>query len=232
MRLIIYAFSTISCASIVPEPTDGTPLPPAASVDLVLVVDNLVGSDAFVQDLADAIPDLAERLDQERTDYRIGLLLSHDKEDPSWDSFIPGPPSLYWIDRTSGDLDAILTPHLVVGRSRAATLIREQVFSAVDGPRNQSFRRSDAPLHVVVVSPRDDRSEDRPVSHQDFAAWISSQPEGSAFHAIVGVPPDCPGAAIAERHMWVQERTGGVLTSICEPDFDAVWEAVVPPASD
>ena len=102
---------------------------------------------------------------------------------------------------------------------------------------NRSFRRSDAALHVIVLSDSDDDSAsvlgaDPVGAFEEFLAEEAAITGMDArLSAVVGdVPSGCtwdggtalPGAAYAE----VALATGGVVASVCEADLSPVVEAI------
>lgn len=226
----------VGCGSTPTAVVDATPLPARPPVDIVLALDSVPGTDAYQADLSNGITTLGKALPQAESDYRIGMLTNRDTDSVKFSAFLHDQSGQPFIDRASGDASAALRDATPIGSSRSPAAFREQLYFAVtdEAGVNGGFRRTAAPLHIVVWSPRDDTSTDGVISREAFVSWLGKQHPEVGYHAIVGIPPDCPGAVVGQQHLWVQEQTGGVATSICEPDFGEVWAAVIPeaPATD
>ncbi|MCP4807465.1 MAG: hypothetical protein GY884_19140, partial [Proteobacteria bacterium] len=100
---------------------------------------------------------------------------------------------------------------------------------------NRGFRRSDAGLHVIVLSDDDDASDEVLGSDPVEAALDVLDGEAvldgalAQFSAVIGnVPDGCRGdggeAFPGTRYAEVAASTGGVVASICEPDLGDVVE--------
>lgn len=102
---------------------------------------------------------------------------------------------------------------------------------------NRGFRRSDAALHIVVVSDGDDASEITLGGRPDeaFTLFLSDEAQRTgqpaALSAVVGDTPDgCAGewgsAQAGTRYVAVAQATDGVVQSICDPDFSEITTAL------
>ncbi len=96
-------------------------------------------------------------------------------------------------------------------------------------PNWEHLIRSNSVKHVVVVS--DDNSI---VAADDFHTWMHSQ--GSSyrdyrFHGVVALWMCAEAAAVGQVYIDLAERTGGVVSDLCEqnfqPVFDQLSEAVI-----
>jgi hypothetical protein len=105
------------------------------------------------------------------------------------------------------------------------------------GGLNRGLRRSDAALHIVVVSDGDDMSgsvlggspADAFELFLEEEAARTGQP--AVLSAVVGdVPDGCAGfggsALPGTRYAQVATATGGIIQSICEPDFSPLTAAL------
>ena len=90
----------------------------------------------------------------------------------------------------------------------------------------QSFLRPAAKLHIVEVS--DDETWRSP---RWFRGEIASMappgfPEDFKFHSIVQTPGDRCGDADGDRYINLSTATGGAVASICESNWDPIFEAI------
>jgi len=102
---------------------------------------------------------------------------------------------------------------------------------------NRGLRREDAALHVIVVSDGDDLSESilggNPADA--FSLFLEDEEartgQPAVFSAVVGdVPDGCAGAGGSalpgERYVQAAQNSGGIVQSICEPDFSNLTAAL------
>ena len=211
---------------------------PHQKVDLLFVVDD-TGSMAEEQAaLAESFAAFVGAIDELGLAYHIGVVTTASEGDEA--GVLQGDPWI--ITAASEDPVGDLAQAVEVGTDGVDEAGLGAMVLALSTPLvdddNRGFRRSDAALHVVVLSDDDDASED--VLGADAAAsataFLEEQAEGTGFDAqlsaVIGdVPGGCrgpggeafPGTAYAE----VAENTGGTVGSICEADLDAVLEAIV-----
>ncbi|MCA9571474.1 MAG: hypothetical protein KC656_26735, partial [Myxococcales bacterium] len=140
-------------------------------------------------------------------------------------------------DREAAFADAVAVGTLGGGPEAGLGAAAEALSLAVGGGPNAGFRREDALLHVLFVSDVDDQSD----------AWLGTEPVSSFLEVLTAesartgrparssglvgpTPAGCestsgtarPGARYEE----VVAASGGVLVSICEPDFSPVVGAL------
>ena len=102
---------------------------------------------------------------------------------------------------------------------------------------NSGLRRSDAALHIVIVSDSDDASDRLLGGRPDeaFALFLASEEsrtgQPATLSAVVGdAPGGCAGqsgvAREGARYIAVADASGGTVQSICEPSFTSVISAI------
>ncbi len=108
---------------------------------------------------------------------------------------------------------------------------RQAVYTAVavqDADYNSGFLREDSALHVVVISDENDHSIAPP--KDEFIAWFSGLREGDnthrSFSAVTVLEPCDDSYEVGQDYIDVTAAVGGVLRSICEPDWAPVLDAM------
>lgn len=92
---------------------------------------------------------------------------------------------------------------------------------------NVGFVRSDAALHVVLVSDEDDFSTE--ITPDDFKSeLVAMQTAGKTvqFHSIVGFEGDSCSYDPGTAYMDVSAVVGGQIYSICAPNWDTMLESI------
>lgn len=89
-------------------------------------------------------------------------------------------------------------------------------------PEWSSVLRPDAPLHIVVVS--DDNANMQADEFEERLAAADPRYEDVYVHAIVSMEDCFAAAAIGSTYIELVDRTGGVLSDLCEQDFQPVFD--------
>lgn len=209
---------------------------PAPKVDVLWVVDNTQSMTLEHASLEEAFASFIGELDSAELAYQIGVVTTDMESD---EGILRGNP---WIITPSlEDREGAFSRAIDVGgasTSKEAGLAA--MVSALSSPlrdvENRGFRRTDAGLHVIVVSDSNDHSDDWLGSNAVQVANQLLQDEEDAslvpalFSAVVGDSPNgCSGpsgnATPGPRYVELASRRGGAFASICESDFDEVLEA-------
>jgi hypothetical protein len=207
------------------------------AVDLLLVIDDTASMEQEQAALASSIGDLADALDQVDLAWQIGVTTT--TLWPGEAGWLVGTP--YVLTPSVPDVHALLEERAQPGvdgsapeAGLAATLLALEL--AAPGFPNAGFLRSDATLHVVVLSDADDGSTDAlgddPVGVFLDAFTAYDRPAGPASVSVVvgDVPSGCVGATgnaqAGTHYAEVAAATGGVVSSICGADFGPIVDAV------
>ena len=226
---------TVEDPVVVEESFLQAPLP---RVDILWVIDDTASMAEEQAALTSAFDSFADALEALGLSWQVGVIST----DVSGDD----------AGRLRGD-PWILTPDL----DDVATALQDAADVGTDGARpeaglgaaylaltdplrsgdNRAFRRSDASLHVIVVSDADDGSEgvlgDDPTG--TFRALLHAERaatgQAAVFSAVVGdTPTGCTwegGSALpGDTYSDLADETGGVVASICDADLSTVTEAV------
>jgi hypothetical protein len=207
---------------------------PAPAVDMLWVVDDTASMAHEQAALAEGFRAFAEALVEAGIAYQLGVITTDVLGDDA--GVLQGVPWI--ITPEQDDPAAAFSQAVQVGTDGAGPEAGlAAVLLALDeehlaGP-NRGFRRSEALLHVVVVSDSDDRSDevldDDPVAAvlEEFAAQGAAADLPVLFSAVAGdLPMGCTGVAgrapAAEVYHQVVDATGGVFASICALDMAPV----------
>jgi hypothetical protein len=202
------------------------------SVDLLLIVDGLLARGPQAEQLADAIGVLTEQLRQRGIYYQVGVTTAEDvgaggRLLPSDGTAVvvgelstPSPDAvLAGLIRSIAPTGAPLEP-LAVAR-RALTM-------PLAAGHNTGFQRRTADLAVLVVASDDDTSAG---SVALYADTLLSRPWGDARATLSAIAAGalCSSgldvARAAPRLAEAVERTGGLLASSCDQDWDVPLRA-------
>lgn len=116
---------------------------------------------------------------------------------------------------------------------------RQAVFTALEiqgEDHNAGFLRPEGSLHVIVASDEDDHSPTPELG--EFIDWFATfRPANRrSFSAVTVLTPCSDATEVGQDYIDVSTAVGGVLRSICEPDWvpvlDAVGSAAASPASE
>ncbi len=227
---------TLSGRTIAPGPRVETfTAPAAATVDLLMVIDNsrsMQGEEDRLQAGASA---LAGRL--EGTSFHFAVLPGPESvRSPGWPYACSPHP--YQLDPSYGDaarrLDA-LTCALRVGYSNESppapiTQAIAGLSRAIDPESDPNplphFLRKEADLALIFVSDEEDQSTASNLAFRDYLYSVkgSYRPDRITVHAIAGDPdaPVClddPWLTPSERYPLLTRETGGTFQDVCTPDY-------------
>jgi hypothetical protein len=218
--------------------TDSFIQSPLPKLDVLWVIDDTPSMDDEQAALAEALSVFAEGLDEAGLAWQVGVVRTDISGEDA--GVLQGLP---WVITPALDDPALALAEAAAvgltgqppeaGLAAAWLALTEPLRSSL----NRGLRRSDAALHVVVVSDGDDASELVLGGSPDEAFTLfleeetirTSQP--AVLSALVGDAPDgCAGpggsAQPGSRYIAVAEATGGVVLSICEPDFSPLVSAL------
>jgi hypothetical protein len=202
------------------------------SVDLLLVIDGLLARGPQVEQLADAIGVLVEQLRQRGIYYQVGVTTAQDlgaggRLFPSNGAAVvvgelstPSPGEvLAGLIRSIAPNGAPVEP-LAVAR-RALTM-------PLAAGHNTGFQRRTADLAVLVVASDDDASAGSVALYADTLLsrpWVDARATLSAIAAGSLCSSGLDVTRAAPRLAQAVERTGGLLASSCDQDWDVLLRA-------
>ncbi len=201
------------------------------TVDVLWVVDNSASMQAEQQALADNFGHFYEYLDDTGADFHIGVISTDIYSDQHRGQLLGSTPI---ISRATPNADAVFAQSVMVGTDGKGD---EQGFTAaslalseplVSGP-NAGFVRLDAFLFLIFVSDEDDRSfGDVPYFLRRFEQIKGIGNDGMVnIAAVVEVEAgSCPEAEPGLRYADLAAKSGGLVTSICEPNFSDNLDAL------
>jgi hypothetical protein len=207
-----------ACATTAPNPgSRAVPEPPTTSVpvrvvdafvaegwaaaDVLFVVDD---ADAFDRDaLVDAFPAMVDAMDAVGLDWRVGVV-STDLTDPAESGAVLG-------EVRAGDPDPAAAFAAAVGAVGGESV--PQGLGAAALALDAGFRRPDAALLTILVSPRADATDPSVVTPAEFVA-THPEGEGSELTAIA-----------ADEVLLAVAREGGLFGPYPYPEVD--WAAAL-----
>jgi cysteine-rich repeat protein len=201
-------------------------------IDLLLVVDDSCSMEPYQMRIAAAAASFIRRADSLGADYHIAVTTTDPT--PGIVGTLRGMP--HYLDRSVQNREALLTQMVQVGTMGsgdeqgllgAATAVTDAMLLA--GP-SAGFLRQNADLVVVFVSDEPDLS---PGNVTDYLRRMESRPIGNpnvrAF-AVTGGVTGCNGpqqpATPDLRYTAAATMTGGFSASICETDFEPIFERI------
>lgn len=226
----------------------------AASVDVLLVIDNS-GSMANEQAaIAANMPALLDFASSEGTDFQIGVTTTGTY--PAGGNCPGGADGgedgrLYPINRSHPRILTPQTPDLAThyayniqvgachdlesGLIAMRHALSTPTVDHDDDPRwpqpadgNLGFLRPDASLSVVFVTDDNDHSPDTVGSYFNFLLSLKGyDPSRVSAHAIVGTQQTCDiTPAVGHRYLELVRRAGGVVQEICTDDWAATLHSI------
>ena len=196
------------------------------SADVLWVVDNSCSMDDEQGYLADDFGYFYTIVDNAGVDYRIATVTTDDED------FVGATPV---IDPTTPNGAATFATNCTVGTNGSGTERGLQegyealVLAYNNTPPNTGFWRQDAGLRVVYVSDEEDQSGSWN-TYLSYYQGLKADPDQVVLSAIVGTDGynavSCSGpggnADPGNGYVDVAAATGGVLGSICDPDWSTV----------
>lgn len=201
------------------------------TIDVLWVVDNSASMAEEQQALADNFTYFFDYLDATGADFHIGVISTDVYSDGHRGRLLGRIPI---ISRATPNTAAVFAENVLVGTDGKGD---EQGFAAaeaalgeplISGP-NAGFLRPDAFLFLIFVSDEDDRSfGEVPYYLRRFEQIKGIGNDGMVnIAAVVEIEPgSCPDAEPGERYGALAETAGGLVASICEPDFAANLDAL------
>lgn len=199
-----------------------------ALVDVLFVIDNSASMAAYQGTIAEGLPALVHQLERSQTIAHFGVLTTSveahseprllEVDGRRWiGSDAPAPAIVQWTQ-------AALQPgEDATGLERGMDVLSGFLTDPID---LQGFRRPDAHLAIVALSSEDDQSEVAIEQLWDTLASLDS----ATYHAIVpsqdAQPASCEEGVEALRHRALSNHTGGIVLSICEPDYQPFLSTV------
>ena len=206
---------------------------PIPRVDVIWLIDNTASMDSEHRYLSDHIEAFIDRLNGHQVSWQMGGIT------PDGEGILAGNP---WVI-TPGNLSSFALASMIevgtAGHQPSTGLAA--IMAALSSPHaqidNRGFRREGAALSVLIFSDGDDQSDavigtDPVGEYLDFMsdeATASQRP--AVTSAIVGPDPagctsETGTATAGSRYSDAAAQTGGQSTSICDPDFDAIADAI------
>lgn len=191
------------------------PTGPHDALDIVFFVDQSASMDVERQALGERFPELIDALDGLGLDWQAAVVTGDDGcANTGIISGSDGAAATRFIDGLHGPWGWYAEAGLTVA---AAAL-------SASGPGgcNAGLIREDALPMVVLVSDEADHSE--PDWRTPTLAMAESAP-GVMLHAVVGpAPTGCDLAVVGTGYLDAAEWSGGATASICDTDWDALFE--------
>ncbi|MCP4810657.1 MAG: choice-of-anchor D domain-containing protein [Proteobacteria bacterium] len=187
------------------------PYIPGPPVDVLFVVDGTATSELW--DAQDAAQALFDRLDELEAEWNVsvanGVAACHSTYDPFLSSAVYEP-------ETAGPALAYgLSPHSS-GTAALLELAVSLVERTGEGDCLEGFLHEDAPLHVVLVS---DREEASPLSHETYVSQLADKlgdPDRLIISAVTGDGDTCTDGGQSRD---AAELTGGLDVDVCSADW-------------
>ena len=219
------------------ENTDYFTQIPGNKVDLLFVVDESASMCGEQNNLADGFGYLTSLAAQWGNDYQIGITTTNIDAENDEVGYLFGNPPIITKDSLSSfgpnieDVGCSGSGAQEAGLEAGRRALSPPLTDA--GGFNEGFLRPDAALEVVFVSDEEDQSPGSVPFYIDFYKSLKGTLNEDLFHAhaIVGdyfggCTTQDDGADAGKRYIEVQEATGGVFGSICEPSFATVLEDI------
>ncbi len=207
---------------------------PLPKLDVLWVIDNTPSMADEQLALSSALTSFTAGLQDAGVAWQVGVVKTDILDDDA--GVLQGVP--WVITPAQEDLDIALAAAAAVGLDgqppeaglgAAWLALTEPLASGL----NRGFRRDDAALHIVVMSDGDDASEAILGGRPDEAFLLFLEEEAvrtgqsASLSAVVG---DAPNGCIGDLgsaqpglvYLSVAQQSGGVVQSICEPDFSAI----------
>ncbi len=225
-------------ASATPQLTD-TFTQRAGDLDILLVVDNSVGAPAIQGVLADRLTFLFLNLDYEGWNYRIGVTSTDVTAGGARGALIGAPSFVTPATPNAEDVLATLVQLGAGGPADEQPLEAARLaFSAPNlapGGANFAFYRPSAPLLIILFSDDEDAS---PMAVNLYATFFeglkgAGGEDRVSVNAIVSTITLCStpantNAYYAGRTLGLVGLTGGVVSSICDVNWDMAFETYPP----
>jgi hypothetical protein len=196
---------------------------PYDGVDIVFFVDQSASMDDERRLLGERFPELVDELDALDVSWQAGVVTADDGCTNTGIISGADPDAVgAFQDGLYGDWGWFAESGL--------TVALHALEAAVPGGCNNGLLRADALPLVVVVADERDHSEE---GWLDRALAMSEAAPGVIISAVVGPVPDgCetarPGAGYTEAADWA----GGVLETVCDPDWEEVFQDLGSLAAD
>jgi hypothetical protein len=198
-------------------------------VDVLFVVDDSASMVEEATALAANVDVFLDWFVSSALDWHVGVI-STNMESVSARGKLVEARGLRWIDPTTPDpagVFAEMVPfsagvdHVESGRQAIYTAVEVQ-----GEDHNSGFLRPEGSLHVVVASDEDDHSPTPELG--EFIDWFSTLRPATkrSFSAVTVLAPCGDAVEVGQGYIDVSEAVGGVLRSICEPDWAPVLDAV------
>jgi hypothetical protein len=247
MRLFSLSLLLLGCSEFSIEDTDTSVQTPVTvqesflhstepRIDILLVIDDTASMTSEHEMLREELPTLVNTLQAAVVSWQMGVVTT-DVTSPDA-AILNGNP--WVITSTMPNPNEHIEAMIDVGTSGAqpeaglGAAVMALTPPLIDDI-NRGLRRTDAALHIVVISDGDDDSKgvlgSEPTSaFMDFldeASALSSEP--GRLTALVGPAPNgCTGssgtALAGSRYLDVAEFSGGTIQSICALDFEALGQ--------
>jgi len=228
--------------------TDTFTQEPSAEVDILWVVDNSNSMESEQQLVADGFESFIRTIEETNIDFHVGVITTNmDADNPDRGKLLGEPQVITPED----DYVMLFEDRIRVGtdgsdkeKGLAAALgaLSEPHISSI----NEGFRRDDAALSIIFVSDEDDCSDNESLAAYDGSACYSREEllvpvrdyvdeykdlaaTGNPLvltSGIVGpdVDEDCDETWPGHRYEAVADAMGGVVGSICNPDYSNIMD--------
>jgi hypothetical protein len=222
-------------------------LPPGAHVDLfpqssqaqldaIFVVDDSKYMAVHQARVAASFGKFLAWLDKNQIDYHLGLLSSDVPS--SAGVYLGGGADHYFSGAEAQQLPAAVTA--LGGNGSAISAVLQQMDLAIKGPP-ANFLRPGASLFLVIVTDDNDPWSAGPDLYYYRSFKSAKGPGGTGITTLSVLAGDSPGgcsipdpsnpsrsfvASPAPRLIGVATEMGGTFHSLCDPDFDAVFDSL------
>ncbi len=199
-------------------------------VDILWVVDNSCSMDFEQASVAANFPIFMSYFLGSGLDYHIGVV-STDMENIAHSGKLIQAGGLRWITPETPNPEEIFAAMSQLGTGGSSD--EEGILAAyaafeLQTEWNAGFFRDEAAVHIVTVSDETDSPND-PVTLNEFADYLNAlrfEDEAVSYNVIVDYPdlPDWPCGSNGTRYVDVRDQVGGVLWSLCNPDWSGALE--------
>lgn len=195
-------------------------------VDVLFIIDNSCSMLDEQTALGTNFPEFMTHFIGSGLDYHIGVVTT-DMINPDQSGKLIRVDAYQWIDNQTANPEWTFQQMSSLGTGGsgdergldAAYMALEQL--GREGEYNEDFERTDATLHLVVVSDEEDHSD---MSPNEFIDWLDTRkatPDMTTFSSIVG-NTQCGEAGY--RYLGVTAHVGGISWSICDENWSQVLE--------
>ncbi|MBA2319833.1 MAG: VWA domain-containing protein [Deltaproteobacteria bacterium] len=200
-------------------------------VDILWVVDNSCSMFDEQTEVANNFPVFMSYFLGSGLDYHIGVV-STDMDNTAHSGKLIQAGGARWITPETVNPEEVFAAMSQLGTGGSGDeqgLLAAYAAFELQTEWNEGFFRDEAAVHVVTVSDEPDNSPNDPVTLNEFADYLNAlrfDLDAVTYNTIVSYPdlPDWPCASYGSRYVDIRDQVGGVLWSLCNPDWSGALE--------